>query len=265
MNIESNIRKIIIILAIAIGSHIIVLIIKFLHRRITKKKQDTKNAKWLSISSLIISIMVFVIYFVAIGKILMEFGVSLSAYIASASVIGLAVAFGSQGIVQDVVTGMTVVFSDLLDIGDLVEIGGQTGIVESIGMRFVIINNINKAKVYIPNRTINNVINYSNGNIRFYLDVRFPEDKNHKKAISEIIKKMVESYEEQYPSFFIDKTEVEKVSLSTKVEISRIIFKMWPNRYSIIEINFKIELLKRIQLIDPAYSDWMISVASEIE
>lgn len=189
MNIESNIRKIIIILAIAIGSHIIVLIIKFLHRRITKKKQDTKNAKWLSISSLIISIMVFVIYFVAIGKILMEFGVSLSAYIASASVIGLAVAFGSQGIVQDVVTGMTVVFSDLLDIGDLVEIGGQTGIVESIGMRFVIINNINKAKVYIPNRTINNVINYSNGNIRFYLDVRFPEDKNHKKAISEIIKR----------------------------------------------------------------------------
>lgn len=55
--------------------------------------------------------------------------------------------------------GITLVFSDLLDIGDLVEIGGQTGCVESIGMRFIIIQNINKAKVYIPNRTVNNVVN----------------------------------------------------------------------------------------------------------
>lgn len=265
MNLESSIRKIIIILAIAICSHIIVLLLKFIHRKIAKKRQKVKNTKWLSISSLVVSILVFVIYFVAIGKILIEFGVSLSAYIASASVIGLAVAFGSQGIVQDVVTGLTVVFADLLDIGDLVEIGGQTGYVESIGMRFIIIQNVNKAKVYIPNRTINNVINYSNGNILFYLDVRFPEDKNYKKEISEIIKMMVESYEEQYPSFFIDKTTIDNFKLSTNIEVARIIFKMWPNRYSIVETNFKQELLKRIQVIESSYPDWMISAAAEIK
>jgi small-conductance mechanosensitive channel len=265
MDITANFKKILFILAIAIGSHIIVFVVKFLHRRIVKKKQEVKNTKWLSISSLIVSILVFVIYFVAVGKILIELGVSLSTYIASASIIGLAVAFGSQGIVQDVVTGVTVVFSDLLDIGDLVEIAGQTGYVESIGMRFIIIKNVNKAKVFIPNRTVNNVINYSHGNIRFYFDVRMPEDINHKKIIGEIIKKMVDTFEEQYPSFFIDKTTVEEVSASTKVEILRIVFKMWPNRYSIVETNFKQELFTRIQAIDTTYSEWMISLASEIE
>lgn len=44
----------------------------------------------------------------------------------SASVVGLAIHFGSQGVVEDVVTGLTFIFSDLVDVGDLVEISGQT-------------------------------------------------------------------------------------------------------------------------------------------
>ncbi len=61
---------------------------------------------------------------------------SLKTYLASASIMGLAIGFGSQGLVQDVVTGVTLVFSDLIDVGEMVEISGQTGIVRSIGMRF---------------------------------------------------------------------------------------------------------------------------------
>src|SRR5690606_22150626 len=56
-------------------------------------------------------------------------------YFASASVIALAIGFGSQGIVQDVVTGLTLIFSDLIDVGDMVEISGQSGVVRSISMR----------------------------------------------------------------------------------------------------------------------------------
>ncbi len=265
MNAEFGIQKIILIIIIAISSHVIVLRIKFLYRKIAKVKQGKKYSKWLSISSLIVSILVFTIYFAAIGKILVELGISLSTYIASASIIGLAVAFGSQGIVQDIVTGITLVFSDLLDIGDLVEIGGQTGYVENIGMRFIIIQNINKAQVYIPNRTVNHVINYTNGNIRYYVDIRLPGEKAHMESINEIVAKMVNSAEKQYPSYFIDKTVIEKVDIAANTEILRIVFKIWPNRHLIIETNFKQELLKRIKDLDNTYADWMVSFASEIE
>ncbi|MGK0470217.1 MAG: small-conductance mechanosensitive channel [Candidatus Azotimanducaceae bacterium] len=83
--------------------------------------------------------------------------VSVTAYLASACVIGLALAFASQGIVQDVVMGVTIIFSDLLDVGDLVELAGQTGKVKKITMRYVELENALRAIVFIPNRTINNV------------------------------------------------------------------------------------------------------------
>jgi small-conductance mechanosensitive channel len=65
-----------------------------------------------TLASLISSNAVFALYCGAVGFMLAEFRVPVSAYIASASVIGLAVAFGFQSIVQDVVTGVTSLFAD---------------------------------------------------------------------------------------------------------------------------------------------------------
>ena len=73
-----------------------------------------------TIVSLTSSIILFATYFVSFGLILRETGLSLKAYLTSASIIGLAVGFGSQGIVQDVVTGVSMVFADLIDVGDVV-------------------------------------------------------------------------------------------------------------------------------------------------
>ena len=110
---------------------------------------------------------------------------SLTAYLASASVAGLAIGFGSQGVVQDVVTGLTFIFSDLVDVGDLVEVSGQTGIVRAITMRFVELENALGASVFIPNRTINNVINYPRGYVRCLVDVTLTGDADTKNRIEE--------------------------------------------------------------------------------
>ena len=56
------------------------------------------------------------------GLILQEFGVNLTAYLASASIIGLAISFGSQGLIQDIVIGLTLIFWDAMEVGDMVEI-----------------------------------------------------------------------------------------------------------------------------------------------
>ena len=147
-------KRIILILGIALGSHLSVIIIRRVGHRMMASGGSRSLSKLRSISSLGTSVAVFVLYFGAIGLILNEFGVSLKAYLASASVLGLAIGFGSQGIVQDVVTGLTLIFSNLFDVGDMVEISGQTGIVKRIGMRFTVLENSFGAQVFLPNRSI---------------------------------------------------------------------------------------------------------------
>jgi small conductance mechanosensitive channel len=82
----------------------------------------TRQPKFITISRLLASALIFILYFLAFGLILQEFGVNLTAYLAGASIIGLAISFGSQGVVQDIVGGMTLIFCDAMDVGDLVEI-----------------------------------------------------------------------------------------------------------------------------------------------
>lgn len=258
--------KILLILTIAILGHLLVLVVKYLYRTFSGKFEQKTTPKWKSVISLITSILVFTIYFAALGKILQEMGISLTTYIASASIIGLAVGFGSQGIVQDIISGITLVFSDLLDIGELVEIGGQTGYVESIGMRFIEIRNADNAKVFIPNRTISRVVNYSNGHIKYYFDIQTTADSEKNEQINKLIETLARNTQKQFPSVFTKPFElISELKTVENKRITRIIFKIWPGRNSILDSSFKQELLAGIKQIEPNYADWMIANSAEIE
>src|ERR1039457_1079850 len=126
------------------------------------------------VTRLIVSGVTFCIYFFAMGFFLEELGVNLTAYLASASVIGLAISFGSQGLVQDIVSGLTLIFWNAMDVGDLVEVSGTTNVtgrVEEIGLRFTKIINFYHQEVYIPKRTIANVSRFPQGGLDAYGDV----------------------------------------------------------------------------------------------
>ena len=128
----------------------------------------------------------FIIYFFALGLVLQEFGVNLTAYLASASIVGLAISFGSQGLVQDMVIGLTLIFSDAMDVGDMVEIVGTTtviGRVEVIGLRFTKLINFYNQEVFIPNRTIANVSRFPHGGVDAYADVQIPVGADQQKAV----------------------------------------------------------------------------------
>ncbi len=133
--------RILVILGLIIGLHLMVILVRTLGSRLMLVLPRGTFAKGRSLAGLLTSVAIFVLYFAAVGLVLKEFGVSLTAYLASASVLGLAIGFGSQGLVQDVVTGLTLIFSDLVNVDDMVEISGQTGIVQTIGMRFLVLKN----------------------------------------------------------------------------------------------------------------------------
>ena len=219
-----------------------------------------------SIVSLVSSILVFVFYFTAIGLVMNEFGVSLTAYFASATIVGLAVGFGSQGLVQDVVTGLTIVFSDIFDVGDMVEISGQSGIVKSIGMRFTVLTNTMGAEVFIPNRTIANVINYPSGYFRCLADITLSKDPALAKQMEDIIPSLIHSVHDQFPGIVLTPPSIEgKLKTSSSKEFIRVKFRLWPGRTGLIETTFKQEVLQALKEIDSSYADWMVAVNYEVE
>jgi len=261
-----GILKIVMIAAASLLAHAFVLGVKKAGDFITTSQVGAKLSKTETIVSLVTSAIVFVIYFGGLGFILAILGLDLRAYFASASIIGLAVGFGSQGLVQDVVTGLTVIFSDLFDVGDMIEIGGQAGIVRRVGMRFTVIVNSFGAEVFIPNRMIANVINYPRGYVRAIADVTLPADETLAGRIEDAATTIMTGTAEQFPGILMTPPSIEgRQKTSTGKEFLRVKFRIWPGRGGPIETTFKQELLQALKAIDPAYADWMVSINYEVE
>lgn len=251
---------------LAIVTHLLVITVRRIARQAFSSQQIRRHQKLRSIATLATSAVVFSLYFFAIGLILRELGVSLTAYLASASVVGLAIGFGSQGIVQDVVTGLTFIFSDLIDVGDLVEVSGQTGIVKAITMRFVELENAMGASVFIPNRTIGNVINYPRGYVRCIVDITLRGDAQNRSAIEATALRLMTIVQQQFPGILMtEPSSVGRIQFDAGKEILRIKFRIWPNREKPIETTYYQELVAEISRFDVDYKPWMVLISYEVE
>jgi small conductance mechanosensitive channel len=263
---DSLAGRILLIVAILIGLHLAVICVRVLGTRLLSAIPRASFTKVRSLAGLATSFIIFGLYFTALGLVLNEFGVSLKAYLASASVLGLAIGFGSQGLVQDVVTGLTLIFSDLIDLDDMVEVSGQTGLVQKIGMRFTVLKNHLGAEVFIPNRTIGSVINYPRGYVRCLVDITLSDDTEIASGMSQKVTTIVTAAFEQFTGIFITPPSNEGVIKTKSGKIFlRIKFRIWPGRGTPIETSIKSEIVQTLKQLDPAYSDWMVSVNYEVE
>lgn len=93
--------------------------------------------------------------------ILSEFGVNVSTIFASAGIVGLAIGFGSQNLVRDIVTGFFILIEDQYDKGDKVTVAGVTGIVQEVNLRRTIVRDANGAEHHIPNGEIKITANHT--------------------------------------------------------------------------------------------------------
>lgn len=220
-----------------------------------------RRPKLASIITLVVSTFTFVVYFAAIGFILGELGISLTAYFASATVVGLAVGFGSQGLVQDIVIGLTLIFSDVLDVGDLADIGGQTGRVEAIGLRFTVLRTLMDQRVIIPNRNVLQINRYRHGYVRAYVDVQIPDAIPEERLIPRL-EAIAQGMHAQHPDIVLSPPESMGVRSAEPGEwrYLRIKFKIWPGQAPLIETTFRQRVLAAVRAeVDP-YPDWMVVV-----
>lgn len=257
-------QRLLLLLSVAIAAHALVTVIRSVSSYAIKHSSERNYRRTVSLISLLSSSSIFLIYFAGVGVALSELGVPIAGYLASASIIGLAVGFGSQGLVQDIVSGLTAIFSNIYDIGDMVEIGGQVGVVKNIGLRFLEIENPLGARVMVPNRLVTNVINYNRGYIRCIADITLPEHDDA--GLVDRLTLIANGVYEQFPGILVTKPTIEGIKqTSAGRSYLRIKFRIWPGRGAPIEQSFRQEVVQEISKLDASYKEWMAAVYYEVE
>ncbi|MGD6964865.1 mechanosensitive ion channel family protein [Rossellomorea vietnamensis] len=159
---------------------------KVLHRAFSKysERNSVSAARAQTLESLARNIFSYVLIFIFFVTILQIFGIQVTAILAGAGIIGLAVGFGAQGLVSDVVTGFFILLEKQIDVGDYVTAGSYSGIVEAVGLRTTQIRSFDGTLNFLPNREITSLSNHSRGNMRALVDIGISYDDDIDKAIT---------------------------------------------------------------------------------
>jgi small conductance mechanosensitive channel len=114
------------------------------------------------------------IVFIAVTMALARLGVNVAPVLASAGIIGLAVGFGAQSLVKDVISGFFIIMEDQYGVGDVIEAGGHKGLVERMNLRITQLRSSQGAVITLPNGQITTVVNHSKQWARAVVDVAVP-------------------------------------------------------------------------------------------
>ena len=115
-------------------------------------KRQAERAR--TTGSVLNSILKAVIWIIAIGMILGEFGFNLGPVIASAGVIGVAIGLGAQTLVRDILSGIFMLIEDQYGVGDQIKVLEIEGVVEKVGLRITTIRDKNETLWYVRNGEI---------------------------------------------------------------------------------------------------------------
>jgi small-conductance mechanosensitive channel len=118
------------------------------------------------------------IFGIAAAIILGDMGVNLAPVLASAGVLGIAIGFGAQNLVQDFLAGIFMLLEDQYGVGDVIAVGNITGTVEAVTLRITRVRDVNGVAWYIRNGTISQAGNESQGWARAVVDFPVTYDRD---------------------------------------------------------------------------------------
>jgi small-conductance mechanosensitive channel len=149
------------------------------------------------------------IFVVAGLMILSEIGVNIGPLLAGAGIVGVAIGFGSQRLVQDVITGVFLLLENAMQVGDIVRLGDQTGTVESLSVRAIRLRTEDGSVVVIPFSAVTTVINMTRDFSRAVISANIAPGEDVDKAIETmrtIVREMRE--EDAWGRIILDELEV---------------------------------------------------------
>lgn len=168
------------ILLIAVGAYVLIRIVNGVIGRVesiaASRTTDFLSAseaerRLKTLTSLLRSMVFLVIAGIAAVMALRELGMDIAPIIAGAGILGLAVSFGGQNLVRDVISGFFIIFENQIRVGDVAVINGQAGTVEEINFRTTVIRDLQGIVHVFPNGAITQLSNQSKGWSRYVIDV----------------------------------------------------------------------------------------------
>src|SRR5699024_3742921 len=190
---------------------IIIVILAFIFKKLGNKVIDTifrdrrsipikitTNRREQTLKNLAKSSLSYLIVFIAILMILDALHIPIRTMLAGAGVAGLAIGFGAQNLVRDVIAGFFIIFEDQFSVGDYIETGEIEGDVVVIGLRTTKLRSYYGQTYVIPNGNIDIVNNYSTSNGFAMVEINIPYESNIlqiEKMIDDILPTLPEKYD----------------------------------------------------------------------
>ena len=165
-------------------------------------KVKPKTGKGKSLHSLLDSFAVYAVVLVGLVWCLAAIGVNLSTVFASIGIVALIIGFAAESLIEDVITGLFLVFEDEFNVGDIIEYNGFRGTVTKIGVRMTCITDVGGNVKMANNSDIRNVLNKSKALSAAVTDVpiSYAADlENAEKVIAAILEELPKQYPDVFP------------------------------------------------------------------
>ncbi|GIO69313.1 mechanosensitive ion channel protein MscS [Paenibacillus cookii] len=210
---------------------------KIIDRSLERHQQSRINVnprRFATVGELLKNITAVTCNFVMVLLILSEFNFKLGPLLAGAGVLGLAIGFGAQSLVKDVITGFFIILEDQFAVGDVIQTGTYKGTVEVIGLRSTRLVSMNGETHILPNGMITSVTNFSLSNALAMVDLPVKNERSLEDTVG-LIKQSLTGVQEENPNIIAVPDVLGIQSMSTSEYVIRIVAQCEPNTRAEVE------------------------------
>lgn len=202
------------IIEVLIVARIIYTVLLFFLRRLLIERKGKilyNERKANTLFTLLRSVAFYVLTFTVIIQILQHvFHIETGTLLASAGAIGVAVGFGAQSLVKDIIGGFFILFEDQFAVGEYIKVGNFSGTVEEIGLRTTRLRDWGGELHIIPNGSITSVTNYNRGKMRALVDIKVHYEEDLDRAMA-VMHHVCEEVQTEYGEKIVEPPEVQGV------------------------------------------------------
>lgn len=173
-------------------------------------RDPERAAQIRTLAPLLGSAMRYLFYFTAAVMILDRLGVSVAAILASAGIAGIAIGFGAQHLIRDMIAGFFLIFEGLIQVGDVVRVGEITGTVERIHLRTTQVRQFSGELTTIPNGEIQRFGNMNRGFMRAIVQIGLAYEANLERAIA-VMHEVSKAWAAENPDLALAPPEVQGI------------------------------------------------------
>jgi small conductance mechanosensitive channel len=236
------------VLVIALAARFAVLTMRFVIYRIFAVRtvaagtEPILSPRGMTLAPLLTSCVRYTVYFIAVALALQTVGLDPTPLVAGAGVVGLAVGFGAQSLVKDVITGFFIIAEDLISVGETVELDGKLGVVEEITVRVTMLRLYSGELRIIPNSEIRQIGNRSRGFMRAIVPVTIRRSVDADLAM-QALREIVQAYHERHRDIVLGSPEVHGILDMDPISVTiRAVMKVRPSSVVGVEHELRREI-----------------------